>query len=223
VTASVRYYKHMVKLKIAFVVGLFLTLATFAFAQDRFELSGVYSYLHFDPTVAGTGALNFNAGGGGGIGLNFLALFGLKAEFIGYSSTTFTKTFPVPVIVPGGVIPAGTYTAQGNMYTALAGPVIRIPIPKVKPFGEALFGISGSNGYTNLNKSVVAVGGPSLNIRSEHPFTMAIGGGVDISVSNRVSIRPVEADYVLTLFNNPLTRTNQQNNFRYCGGIVLKF
>jgi hypothetical protein len=71
--------------------------------------------------------------------------------------------------------------------------------------------------------TIVAARGPSLNIRSERPFTMAVGGGVDISVSNRVSIRPVEADYVLTLFNNPLTNATKQHNFRYCGGIVLKF
>lgn len=211
------------KVRSLIVLGVLIVCATSAFGQDRFEISGVYSYLHFDPTLAGTGPLTFNAGGGGGIGLNFLAIFGLKAEFMGYSSTTFTRTFPVPVILPGGVIPAGTYQAHGNMYTALAGPEIRIPIPKVKPFGEILFGISGSNGYTNLNKSVVAAGGPSLSIRSEHPFTMAVGGGVDISVTHRVSIRPVEADYLLTLFNNPLTNKSQQNNFRYCGGLVLKF
>lgn len=32
-----------------------------------------------------------------------------------------------------------------------------------------------------------------------------------------------EFDYILTLYSNPLTKTNQQNNFRYCGGIILKF
>lgn len=205
------------------VFGVFFLCTTFVFGQDRLELSGVYSYLHFDPTVTGTGALDFNAGGGGGLALNFLAIFGLKAEFVSYASTTFTKTYPVAVPLPGGTIPAGTYQAHGNLYTALAGPEIRIPIPKVKPFGEVLFGISGSNGYTNLNKAVVAAGGASLNIRGEHPFTMALGGGVDISVSRRLSIRPIEADYVLTLFNNRFTNDSKQNNFRYCGGLVLKF
>ena len=52
---------------------------------------------------------------------------------------------------------------------------------------------------------------------------MAVGGGLDISVSHRVSIRPVEFDYVLSRYSNPLTSTNNQNNFRYVGGIVFKF
>jgi len=52
---------------------------------------------------------------------------------------------------------------------------------------------------------------------------MAVGGGLDISLSSRISIRPVEFDYVLTRYTNPLTSTNNQNNFRYCGGIVFKF
>jgi hypothetical protein len=179
--------------------------------------------LHFDPTVTGSSALNFN-GGGGGIALNFLAVFAIKAEYIRYASTTFTKTYSVAVPLPGGgTVPPGTYTAQGNMYTALAGPEIRIPIPKVKPFGEVLFGISGTNGYTNVNKTISAAAGQPLRTLDQKPFTLVVGGGVDISISRRLSIRPVEADYVLTLFNNPLTRTNQQNNFRYCGGLVLKF
>jgi hypothetical protein len=106
-------------------------------------------------------ALNFN-GGGGGIALNFLAVFAIKAEYIRYASTTFTKTYSVAVPLPGGgTVPPGTYTAQGNMYTALAGPEIRIPIPKVKPFGEVLFGISGTNGYANVNKTIsTAAGNP---------------------------------------------------------------
>jgi hypothetical protein len=52
---------------------------------------------------------------------------------------------------------------------------------------------------------------------------MAFGGGLDISVSQRISIRPIEIDYLLTRYTNPLTSTNNQNNFRYLGGVVLKF
>jgi hypothetical protein len=121
------------------------------------------------------------------------------------------------------VIPAGTYTSQSNMFTYLFGPVLRIPIPKVVPFGEILFGGSNTNGYVNLSKTIIAGGGTISKAPTQHPFTMDVGGGVDISVSHRVSIRPIEIDYLLTRYTNPLTSTNNQNSFRYCGGIVFKF
>lgn len=205
-------------------ISIVLICTSRAFAQDRFEVYGVYSYLHFDPTVTGLSSRNFNAGGGAGIALNFFKIFGLKAEAVGYASVPFTKTYTSTQTLPGGgTIPAGTYSAQGNMFTALAGPVVRLPIPKVKPFGEALFGVSRTNGYSNLHNAIVAGGGTIARAPTEIPFTMALGGGVDIAISDRISFRPAEVDYVLTLYSNPLTNSSQQHNFRYCGGIVLKF
>jgi hypothetical protein len=47
--------------------------------------------------------------------------------------------------------------------------------------------------------------------------------GDDISVSHQLPIRVGEFDYVLTRYTNPLASTNNQNNFRYTGGVILKF
>ncbi len=203
------------------LLGVILLTSASAWAQ-RADVYGVYSYLHFSPTITGLGSRSFN-GGGGGADLYFLKIFGVKADFMGYASTTFTRTYTTPVIIPGrGVIPAGTYTSQGNMFTYLFGPVLRIPLPVIKPFGEVLFGGSYTNGYINLTNEINANGG-TISTPSQHPFTMAAGGGVDLSVSHHVAIRLGEVDYVLTRYTNPLTSTNNQNNFRYNGGIVLKF
>ena len=200
-----------------------MLLSTSAFAEDRFEVNLDYSYLHFSPTISGVSAASFN-GGGGGVSVNFLKIFAIKADFQGYTSTTFTKTFNSSVTLPGGgTVPAGTYSGQGNMFTYLFGPVLRIPIPVVKPFGEVLFGGSNTNGYVNLVDSIDGSGGTISKQPTQHPFTMAAGGGVDISISKRISIRPGEVDYVLSRYSNPLTSTNNQNNFRYCGGIIFKF
>lgn len=98
------------KMKITSTVlfAIFLLFGTRAFAQDRFELYGDYSYLRFNPTIFGLNSRSFN-GGGGGATLYFLHIFGLKADFMGYANTTFTRTFSSPVILPGGaVIPAPT-------------------------------------------------------------------------------------------------------------------
>ena len=210
------------RLSRAILSSIILLVSLSATAQDRFEVFGEYSYLHFSPTITGLQSRSFN-GGGGGAQLNFLKIFGIKADFMGYGSTTFTRTYTTPVIIPGkGTIPAGTYTSQGDMFTYLFGPVLRIPTPLIKPFGEVLFGGSYTNAYVNLTKSINQAGG-TISTPSQHPFTLAAGGGVDLSVSHRVAIRLGEFDYVLTRYTNPLTSTNNQNNFRYCGGVILKF
>ncbi len=212
------------KIRNALLMPMVLLVGTVAFAQV-FEVYGEYSYLRFNPTLASSGLNNrsFN-GGGGGATSYFAKYLGIKGELMGYGSTSFTTTFTAPVHLPnGGTIPAGTYKSQGNMFTYLFGPVVKIPIPKITPFGELLFGGSNTNGYANLSSSIIAGGGTISKAPTQHPFTMAFGGGLDISVSKRVAIRPVELDYVLTRYSNPLTNTNNQNNFRYLGGIVYKF
>ena len=205
----------------AILVGTILLASVSAWAQ-RADVYADYSYLHFSPTITGLNSRSFN-GGGAGADLYFLKIFGIKADFQGYGSTTFTRTYTTPVIVPGrGTIPAGTYTSQGNMFTYLFGPILRIPLPVVKPFGEVLFGGSYTDAYVNLAKQIDASGG-TISVPNQHPFTMAAGGGVDVSVSHHLAIRLGEFDYVLTRYTNPLTSTNNQNNFRYSGGVVLKF
>jgi hypothetical protein len=200
-----------------------ILFATILFAgasavAQRADVFGGYSYLNFSPTVTGLSSRSFN-GGGGAFDLYFLKILGIKADFMYYGSTTFTRTIPPPGI---GTIPPGTYSSQGNMFTYMGGPLLRIPLPLVKPFGEVLFGASNTDGYSNLAKAINAAGG-TLSIASQHPFTLAAGGGVDVSVSHRLAIRVAEFDYVLTKYSNPLTNNSSQNNFRYCGGVVLKF
>ena len=50
---------------------------------------------------------------------------------------------------------------------------------------------------------------------------MAVGGGLDVKVTKSIALRPIEIDYLLTRYTNPFTETNNQNNFRYVGGIVF--
>jgi hypothetical protein len=109
------------------------------------------------------------------------------------------------------------------MFTYLFGPEIRIPIPKVRPFGEALFGGSQTNAYVNLSNAINQGGGSLTGVTTQHPFTLALGGGLDVDAGKRLAIRLGEFDYVLTKFHNPLTNNSSQNNFRYCGGLILKF
>ena len=213
------------KIRNAIVLGIFLLSGTAAFGQEgteRFEIAGEYSYLRFNPTIPHLNNRSFN-GGGGAITFNITPYLGIKGEFMGYGSTTWNLNITSPIVTPHGVIPVGNFNTQGNMFTYLFGPVIKVPTSRVTPFAELLFGGSNSNGYANLSRAVDAGGGTITATGTQHPFTMAFGGGLDLHVNKNFSIRPIELDYVLTRYTNPFTSTNNQNSFRYTAGAVFRF
>ncbi len=215
----------------AIMAGILLLFGSAVYAQDtpKVEVFGEYSYLRFNPTLSYLKNRSFNGGGGGGQ-FNFNKYLGIKGEFMGYGSTNFTipaGTYSIPKLSPNPIVLGAPITTQGNMFTYLFGPVVRVPISKMTPFGELLFGGSNSNAYGNQVKAIcnnftcttVATNATG----TQHPFTMALGGGLDIKLSHGFSIRPIEIDYVLTRYTNPLTSTNNQNSFRYSAGVVFHF
>ena len=215
----------------AILAGILLLFGSAAYAQDnqKIEVFGEYSYLRFNPTLTYLKNRSFN-GGGGGVQYNFTKYLGIKGEFMGYGSTNFTipaGTYNIPKLSPNPIVLGAPITTQGNMFTYQFGPVVRVPISKVTPFGELLFGGSNSNAYGNQIKAIcnnftcTTVGINATG--TQHPFTMAFGGGLDIKVSNNFSIRPIEIDWVVTRYTNPLTSTNNQNSFRYSAGAVFHF
>jgi hypothetical protein len=208
------------KVRNAILMGIALLFANTVLAQEtqKVEVSVNYSYLRFNPEMSQLNSRSF-IGGGGSISYNFAKEFAIKAEFMGYGSTDFTTTFTSPTVTTRGTILPGTYSSQGNMFTYLFGPVIKFPSSKVTPFGEILWGGSNSNGYVNLSKSIRTIGASP----TQHPFTMAVGGGLDINVSTHLALRPLEIDYLLTRYSNPISDINNQNNFRYIAGAIFKF
>lgn len=209
------------KLVLIFTTMMF---AAAAFAQDaaKFEVFGDYSYLQFNPTISGLQSRAFN-GGGGGAQVNFGRFFAIKGDFQGYGSTQWTLTNTGPVVTPHGTVPTGTFKSNGNMFTYLFGPVFGFHAKKLYVYGEYLMGGSASNLYGQLAKSIDAGGGTINASASQHPFTMAFGGGMDLDLNKHVALRLGEMDWVLTRYTNPLTNTNNQNSFRYLGGVIFKF
>ena len=210
--------KSICVLTLAAVSGL---SALAADAAPKFELTGNYSYLQFNPTLNGLQSRAFN-GGGGQAQYNFSNYFGIKGDFQGYGSTQWTVNVPSPIGTPTGIIPIGTYKTNANMFTYMFGPVVGIHTTHFNVFSEVLFGGAASAGYGDLYNQTI-VGGKASTSGSQHPFAMAFGGGVDVNAGKHVAFRLGEMDYMLTRFTNPFTNTNNQNNFRYLGGIVFKF
>jgi opacity protein-like surface antigen len=83
---------------------------------------------------------------------------------------------------------------QGEFGTVMGGPRFTYRAGRVEPFAQALFGgVIGSD---------------------EREFSMAIGGGVDVKLSDRFAIRVVQADYF---------RAAGANFARIGAGVVFRF
>lgn len=208
----------------ALILAAMMFTAT-AFAQDgapKWEVYGNYSYMQFNPTLSGLQSRAFN-GGGGGIAYNFGKFFAVKGDFQGYGSTQTSFTVSGPTVTPHGTIPSGTFNSDGNMFTYLFGPVVGARLGKFHVYGEYLLGGSSSNLYGNLVKSIDAGGGTVSGTGAQHPFTQALGGGLDVTLNKHVALRLAEMDWVLTRYTNPITNTNNQHSFRYQGGVVFMF
>lgn len=203
---------------IVLAFGLVFGITARAQEFPRAEVGFDYSYVRFAPNVPRSNGHSLN-GGGGSIVLNIGQYFGIKADLQGYGSTT--SSF---VLAPSANFPTGAAAnVQGNLFTYLFGPQIKVHSPRFQPFFHALFGGAHSNVYANAFKRICVVGSGVCSFStapSNNAFAMAFGGGVDIPVGHVVAIRPVEVDYLYTNFTNRFNNSNQ-NNFRYSGGIVF--
>lgn len=114
----------------------------------------------------------------------------------------------------------GEYNSRGtNLYMAMFGPTYRTAIKgigtkNVTVFGRALFGeTSASSGES---PGIFVVSG------TVKYFTMAYGGGLDINWKKHVSLRPVQADWIIG--RQPVDNVVLHNiGWRYMPGIVFTF
>ena len=202
---------------IIFGTTLLIGLAAWAQEYPLAEAGFDYSYARYAPSGAYTSGHSLN-GGGGSFVYDLSQYFGIKADFQGYGSN-FTH-FNIPAGVanfPGGF----SGNVQGNLFTYLFGPQIKVRTPKVQPFVHFLFGGAHSNLYGNAFKTIcqpVAVGCKFSSSPGGDAFAFAFGGGADLPIGKHVSFRPAEIDYLLTDFNNQFNN-GLQHNFRYSAGI----
>ncbi len=208
-------------LRSVLLLGIALLFGSLVLAQDdhKIEITGNYSFIHANPqnnSLIPTFSLN----GGGGSGAFYLSKYlGVVAEFEGYGSYTHSFTIPTGTYCSEGPC---TVSASGNLFTYNVGPIVKFRTTHFEPFGEALFGGAHSNFYGNLYGScsgcTIASSSPSNNA-----FDFIIGGGLDIPITSRLAIRPVQVDYLLTRFGNAFTGgNNNQSNFRYQAGIQFR-
>jgi outer membrane immunogenic protein len=187
-------------MKVSVVVCLLALVSLFgatAFAQDvpKFDVFAGYSYLRANPDTTGLGSFSMN-GGSASLSYNRNSWLSGVADFGGYHANNILGTH-----------------VDGTLSTYLFGPRVSYRRDsRFTPFGQVLFGaahIGGNNGFGFSS--------------SNNSFAMTVGGGVDVKVSNRFSVRPVQVEYLLTRFNELGLGAQSQNNLRVSTGVVFHF
>ena len=196
------------------VATLLLTCTLAAVAQEypKFEVPIGFSFVNVHPNQAGLTSFNV-FGGGGGFVYNFSPIFGIKADFMGYTQGSGQR-----VTENGQVLG----NVSGNLFTYLFGPQIKKHSGKFQPFGEALFGAAHTNLDANLCKlEGICASGTGNN----NGFSMEYGLGLDIPITRSIQFRPVEVDYLYTHFgsNHIQGASSSQNNFKYVVGVNFAF
>jgi hypothetical protein len=203
------------------LLGLTACLCAIPALSQNLEVTGDYSYLHFTPTLGNVNTINFN---GGGFDASFLfhGRFGIKGDLQFYANQSITAAFPT-TITRVGTIPAGTYRGNGTVQTYLFGPIVKAHMKHFEPFGEVLFGVAHSDVISSFFNTIARTPGATIPISTaQTPFALAAGGGLDLPLGHVFAIRVGEVDYLLTRFQNPVTGSNNQNNFRVLGGIQIR-
>ncbi len=194
------------------VAATVLLMTLFAVAQDvpRVEVFGGYSLFHFDdkgleaPLQAIDPSLTVNRnlhGWNAAVQFNANKWFGIVGDVSGHY---------------GNVIESPIGSVSGNIYNFIFGPQINARGEKATGFVHALFG-----GNRSKINAIPAIGLPDI---SDTAFAMAIGGGVDLSVSKRIAVRLGQFDYIYSThtFSQYGLDLAHQNNFRFSTGIVFK-
>jgi opacity protein-like surface antigen len=171
--------------------------AVSAYAQEtapKVDVFAGYSYVQANPGVTGTDSFHLH-GGNANVAYNITNWLGGVADFGGYTK--------------GNILGTGN---DGTFSTYLFGPRVSYRhYSRITPFGQVLFGAAHAN--------AAAFG----TTGTQNAFAMTAGGGVDYKILDHFSIRPFQAEYLLTRFREGTLGTRDQNNFRVSTGFVVRF
>jgi hypothetical protein len=105
-------------------------------------------------------------------------------------------------------------TRQGinnKLLTYMFGPRFNWRHSRLNPYAQFLFG----GAYVWNNPTGVST--------TQNAFATAAGGGLDYKWTDRISIKPIQVEYVMTQINSAQGFGSHQNDVRYSAGVVFKF
>ena len=194
-TAAVANLKRAALLILVFTIGC----ARWTLAQDsnsrpfsRYEVFGgylaagqtAYSDLQFGNGVSLQSGFSTTHGVEVSFAYNFNRILGIKGDF---SLQPHTENFTAGICMQAGCSPVlQRASANPRLYNFLVGPEFKLRNHTLfTPFAHGLTGIAHST-------ATFSTAGPAATLsleNSETGFSVAIGGGVDIRLSKRFSVR----------------------------------
>jgi opacity protein-like surface antigen len=187
----------------AVVAGSLLLFGVSAVAQEAPETPKVefglnYSYSRINPS----GVLSsYNTNGG-----------------FGYAQYNFSKSFGVVADLGANYVGSANGVQLGNTtFEYLFGPRFTWRHSRYSPYVQTLFG-----GERFSNGLIPQSGTPILGA-SQNNFAAAFGGGLDVTLTPHVAVKPFQVDYMMTQFSPGGGYANAvANNIRYSAGIVFR-
>ncbi len=184
------------------------------FGTPKAELFLGYSYLRAVPAPADGNRMMWLNGGSTSIAYNFNRYLGIVGDFGGFDDSEIR-------LAGTGANPTSTVDSSGTAYTYLFGPRLSFRNhERITPFVQVLFGgihaseVTLSSGCTGAGCTVLP---------AENSFAMTAGGGLDLKVSHHLAIRMIQAEYLMTGFDNSSTGASAtQNDMRLSSGIVFR-
>jgi len=178
----------------------------------RVEVFLGYSGVRALPTDTLGNRLVWLSGGSASGALNLNRYVGIVADVGGYRDTRLR-------LKGAAGNPSSTTDSTGSAFTYLLGPRVSYrKHERVTPFAQALFGAVHASGVTQSQCSSASC----VKLPSENAFAMTAGGGVDLRVHRRISVRLFQAEYMMTRFANLTTGDRQtQNDVRLSSGLVF--
>jgi opacity protein-like surface antigen len=172
-----------------------------------------YSYLRATPTLAAGNRMVGLNGGSTSLAYNFNSYLGLVADFGGFNDTQLRLS---------GAAPSSVVNSSGNAFTYLFGPRMSFrKYRRITPFAQVLLGGIHASDVT-LSSGCIGVG--CIILPSETKFAMTAGGGLDLNLRRHLAIRLIQAEYLMTSFDDPSTgKGATQNDIRLSAGVVLRF
>ena len=178
--------------KLLLLLGFGLFIAGPSAAQrdyPRVEIFGGYSYLHTDLLFKSNIPKGWSASFTG----NVHRIIGIEADFSGHYGDISERR-----------------PDNYRTYLFLFGPKFAARLPRVTPWGHALFGASqlsveGRNFQGDYSDSRTA-------------FTWAAGGGLDVHVRKHLALRVIQADYIRAKSSAFPMTTGQTGTYYVIGG-----
>jgi opacity protein-like surface antigen len=133
---------------------------------------------------------------------NFSKRFGIKGDFSAHFNNE-SESGPITACTPACTTATQSFQLKTRVYNFLAGPEFKARnSTRFTPFAYALGGVAHTS-------ATFTTPGPTLNLflkKSDNSFAMALGGGLDIRASKRVSFRAL-MDYNPVFVNDSTSGT----------------